>query len=237
MENGQKTSIKQLSYQFCWIQVTFWVYWKTSTFSPFTKRKDPSWQVRAAQWTQGLNALQSLCGALLRPDVTTQAVIVMSDLGRSCMNRSLKCMGNSNPKESRRWTKVAFWQILPFQSVRIPIFLWVHLLRLVGLDRIFESTPPQRIQRMRLNNGKKWWHWKTILSSLKWSQFQVTGSGKTDLWGIGPFEGVQYFLLKGVFFFQHVFILHSEFLGKWTSLWKNLVQRDDRLPLWWVAGG
>eukprot|EP00434_Breviolum_minutum_P004029 symbB.v1.2.003546.t1/scaffold196.1/size274459/18 len=33
--------------------------------------------VRAAQWTQGLNALQSLCGALLKPDVTTQAVVVM----------------------------------------------------------------------------------------------------------------------------------------------------------------
>ena len=50
-------------------------------------------QVRAAQWTQGLNALQSLCGALLKPDVTTQAVVVMSDLGRSfIMNRSLKCM-------------------------------------------------------------------------------------------------------------------------------------------------
>ena len=49
-------------------------------------------QVRAAQWTQGLNALQSLCGALLEPDVTTQAVIVMSDLGRSLGNRSLKSM-------------------------------------------------------------------------------------------------------------------------------------------------
>ena len=65
--------------------------------------------------------------------------------------------------------------------------------------------------------------------------FQVKGSGKTDLWGIGPFEDV--FPIERCVFFQNVFILHTEFLGKWTSLWKNLVQRDDRLPLWWVAGG
>ena len=36
---------------------------------------------------------------------------------------------------------------------------------------------------------------------------------------------------------RKVFILKSEFLGKWTSLWKSLVQRDDRLLLWWWVGG
>lgn len=57
--------------------------------------------------------------------------------------------GNSNPKESRRWTKVAFWQILPFQ-VRIPISLWSHLLRLVGLDRIWVSSPKNLLPKKRM---------------------------------------------------------------------------------------
>ena len=63
----------------------------------------------------------------------------------------------------------------PSQSARIPILV---------------RSPQKTNAANAPEKWKKWWHWKTILFSLKWSQFQVTGSGKTDLWGIGPFEDV-----------------------------------------------
>ncbi len=182
----------------------------------------------------------------------------MRDLGRSwfgCLKRSLKFyMGNSDFKEEfqeaiptpqnsqnvyfSRWWQLKYFFFLPrtlgkssnltsifFKGVVQPptsccLWLWEFPQFFGasgpnfevgwGLDHIKNPhlLPTHGFQRMSLKIiGGKWTIW-TCISYWKW-------------W----------------FSERKVFILKSEFLGKWTSLWKSLVQRDDRLPLWWVVGG
>lgn len=126
----------------------------------------------------------------------------MSDLGRSCMNRSLKSMEIPIQRNQEDEQRLHFDKYWPFKW-EFPFLceatFWDWLVWIA-----FESVRPKIYSPKNEcsecpEKWKKWWHWKTILSSLKWSQFQVTGSGKTD---VESDRLKVYFLLKGVFFFQ-----------------------------------
>lgn len=176
MENGQKTSIKQLSYQFCWIQVTFLDILKNLHL--FTFHQKGSENCRSVQ-LNGLKASMPYsryvahCSNLMWPPrrsswwVTWAAVSLWTGHWNvwKFQAKGIKKMNKGCILFSSR----------PSQSARIPILV---------------RSPQKTNAANAPEKWKKWWHWKTILFSLKWSQFQVTGSGKTDLWGIGPFEDV-----------------------------------------------